>query len=271
MKKSGAKFGQHFLTDKKVLATMVNITAEHGSHQTILEIGPGKGVLTKELVKMADRVIAVEIDCNMKPHLDPLLGKYSNLEVIYQDVLDINLADLGLKDGEYSIASNLPYEISGPVFRNFLTLHPYPSHMALLIQKEVAERVTAKPGQLSILGLAVQAFSHPRYIKTVDRSAFSPAPAVQSAIVSVEQIRMGQSMTEQQEKAFFRLIKGGFAQKRKLLSANLVNLQLNKGKLDKKAMISLFKSIGLGETARAQELSLQNWLTLVDKLDKFIV
>ncbi len=265
------KFGQHFLVDQSVLATMVKITAEHGSQETILEIGPGKGILTAELVKLAKRVIAVEIDRNLKPFLDPLEQNYPNLKVIYGDILDLNLLELGLVDGAYSLASNLPYEISGPVFRKFLTTHPYPSHMALLIQKEVAERITAKPGQLSILGLSVQAFANPHLVRLVDKRAFSPAPKVQSAIVSIEDIRVGQGMTEIEEKAFFRLVKGGFAQKRKLLKKNLANMNLDGKKIPNEAIISTFSDLNLSDTARAQELSLDQWAALVDKLEKFVV
>ena len=250
---------------------MVKLVGEYGSHQTILEIGPGKGVLTKELVKIADRVIAVEIDTNLKTFLDPLVQQYSNLEVVYGDILRLNLLELGLKDGEYSLASNLPYEITGAVFRQFLTKPPFPSHLALLIQKEVAERVTAKAGQLSILGLSVQAFARPRIVRIVDRTAFSPKPAVQSAIVSVEQVRNEPTVQIEREKAFFRLIKAGFAQKRKLLRGNLQNMNINGKLIPKEAIIRAFQDIGLGDNARAQELTLVQWVSLVDKLEKFIV
>lgn len=258
------KFSQHFLTDAKVLAVMTKVVKQYGSHQTILEIGPGKGVLTQELVKIADRVIAVEIDRNLSQYLKPIEQQHPNLTVVYGDILRLNLGDLGLSDGQYSLASNLPYDITGAVFRQFLTQHPYPSHIALLIQKEVAQRITAKPGQLSILGLSVQAFSQPRMVCKVDRTAFSPKPAVQSAIVSLEQIRSQQFLTEIQEKNLFRLIKLGFAQKRKLLKNNLFNIP-------KDAVSAVFSELGLADTVRAQELSLEQWLALVDKLEKFIV
>ncbi|MFA6475572.1 MAG: 16S rRNA (adenine(1518)-N(6)/adenine(1519)-N(6))-dimethyltransferase RsmA [Patescibacteria group bacterium] len=257
------KFGQHFLVDKKVLRTMVDIVAEYGSHETILEIGPGRGVLTKELVKMADRVIAIEIDQAFKPDLDSLQTKYKNLTVRYSDILKVDLMALGLTDGNYSLASNLPYEITGIVLRKFLTTQPYPKHMGLLIQYEVAERIVAKPGDLSILGLSVQALSQPRFITRVKPDSFRPRPQVDSAIISLENIRQHALPNES---GFFRLIKAGFAQKRKLLRANLVNI-----KIPKEAIISAFQELSLTETARAQELSLEQWLVLVDRLDKFIV
>jgi len=254
------KFGQHFLVDRSVLRSMVTTVAKYGSHTTLLEIGPGKGVLTRELVRMADRVIAVEIDRTLS------VPKYPNLEVIYADILKLNLVELGLRSGEYSIASNLPYDITGVVLRRFLTEEPYPSHMALLLQKEVAQRITAKPGDLSILGLSVQAFSRSRIVRTVSKTAFHPQPKVESAIVSLERIRQSVPFAPDQEKKFFWLVKVGFAQKRKLLSSNLKNAHL-----PVEAILQAYQELGLPKTARAQELSLKHWCSLVDKLDKFIV
>lgn len=262
------KFSQHFLVDRHVLHDMVAVVKQHGSPDTILEIGPGRGVLTKELVKLAKRVIAVEIDRTFSQYLDPLQHQHPNLTIIYADILKLNLVELGLQSSEYSVASNLPYQITGSVLRRFLTEPPYPSHLALLIQKEVAQRITAKPGDLSILGLSVQVFSQPHMIRTVGPEAFRPKPNVMSAIVSLERIRKIATVPLHQEKAFFRLLKIGFAQKRKLLSNNLLNVL---EKISKPELLQLFFTLGIKETARAQELSLDQWVRLVDKLDKFIV
>ncbi|EKD79108.1 MAG: Ribosomal RNA small subunit methyltransferase A [uncultured bacterium] len=260
------KLGQHFLVDPHVLHDMAALVKRHGSRDTILEIGPGKGVLTKQLVKLARRVIAIEIDRNLSSNLDPLVKHHPNLEIVYADILKCNLVELGLRSGEYSIASNLPYHITGVVLRRFLTQQPYPSHMALLIQKEVAQRITAKPGDLSILGLSVQAFSQPRVVRTVSKTAFRPQPEVESAIVSLEHIRQSTPLAVEQEKKFFWLVKVGFAQKRKLLSSNIKN-----GHIPIEVVQQAYQELGLPKTARAQELSLHQWYQLVDKLDKFIV
>lgn len=260
------KYGQHFLNDKTVLQTMVDVVRRHGSQATILEIGPGKGILTAKLVKLARRVIAIEIDHSLAPHLDPLCKKYPNLSVVYGDVLKTNLTELGLRSGEYSLASNLPYDITGIVLRQFLTQAPWPTHMALLIQKEVAERITAKPGDLSILGLSVQAFSYPNLIRLVPPEAFSPKPKVHSAIVSLEGIHLHDAVPAAYTTAWFRLIKAGFAQKRKLLKSNIHNINIPKDQI-----VSAFAELGLKETVRAQELSLKQWVSLVDKLHQFIV
>lgn len=265
------KFGQHFLTDRSVLKEMVTLVSRYGSPEIILEIGPGKGILTKELAKLAKRVIAVEIDRTLEQYLSPIQKEYPNVEVIYGDILRTNLANLGLKNGNYSLASNLPYDITGAVLRQFLTQLPYPSHIALLIQKEVAERIVAKPGQLSVLGLSIQAFALPRIVRIVPPSAFSPKPKVTSAIVSIEAIRTQTWLSTEEEKIFFRLVRAGFAQKRKLLSSNLQNFNSNGKMIPKSEIQSAFLAIGLAPTARAQELSLEQWLQLVDKLQNFVV
>lgn len=260
------KFGQHFLVDQGVLRDMVKVVQRFGSRDTILEIGPGQGVLTKQLVKLARRVVAVEIDCTMSPFLDPLVQQHPNLEIIYADILKLPLVDIGLVSGQYSLASNLPYDISGAVLRQFLSRSPYPSHMALLLQKEVAQRITAKPGNLSILGLSVQAFSDPHIIRTVGKEAFRPKPKVESAIVSLNHIRKRLPFAPDQEQKFFWLVKVGFAQKRKLLSSNFKNVHI-----PAVAVQQAFTDLELPPTARAQELSVKQWCSLVDKLDKFIV
>lgn len=266
------KFGQHFLIDEDVLETMVHLVDEYGSKDTLLEIGPGQGVLTKELAQLAQRVIAVEIDRQFIPILEPIKRKNINIELIFEDILCLQREQLGLTTGQYSVASNLPYEITSAFLRQFLTQPPYPNHMALLIQKEVAERLVAKPGKLSILGISVQAYCQPRYICAVPPSAFRPRPKVDSAIVSLEQIRSTNPFSSSaHEQAFFRLVKGGFAQKRKLLSSNLKNISYHDRLLPPMAIAEAFFDLKIPVTARAQELSLDQWYAMVDKLEKFIV
>jgi 16S rRNA (adenine1518-N6/adenine1519-N6)-dimethyltransferase len=267
------KFGQHFLVDPMVLQTMVDLTKRFGSRDTIVEIGPGRGVLTEQLVRLAKRVIAIEIDHTFAPTLTALQSQASNLEIIYADALQVDLAALGLQTDQYSVAANLPYEITAPLLRRFLTHTPFPKHLALLIQKEVAERITAKPGQLSILGLSVQAFARTRLLQLVPPQAFQPQPKVTSAVVSLDQIRHHNPFaTDHAEKIYFQLVKAGFAQKRKLLSNNLKNINKSGQQSIPTAVISaIVAARGLSSTVRAQELSLADWLYLVDKLEKFIV
>lgn len=267
------KFGQHFLIDPTVLQTMVQLTDRFGSHDTILEIGPGKGVLTEQLVHLAKRVIAIEIDQTFRSQLTKLKQQFPNLEVIYGDALKLDFTTLDLESGKYSVSANLPYEITSPILRRFLTQAPWPKHLALLIQKEVAERITAQPGQLSILGLSVQAFAHPRLVQIVSPQAFQPKPKVDSAIVSIDQVRQQVPFfNDTAEKRFFQLVKAGFAQKRKFLLRNLRNINKNGQQLiPTESLETAWQEYGLEKYVRAQELSLQDWLYLVDKLGKFIV
>lgn len=262
------KLGQHFLINREVLGAMVALVKEHGSKETILEIGAGKGVLTKELAHLAKRVIAVEIDKRFTPHLMEIAQHHPNVEIIFQDILRVDLARLGLENGHFSIAANLPYEITSIVLRNFLTKPPFPSNLALLIQREVAERLVAQPGKMSILGLSVQAFCQPRIIRFVPPSAFRPQPKVESAIVSLENVRAHVPFrSPHHEAGFFRLIKAGFAQRRKLLRSNLKH----HFKISTNELENALTELELPQTTRAQELSLNQWLALVDKLIKFLV
>lgn len=267
------KFGQHFLVDPEVLYAMVQLTERFGSRDTIVEIGPGKGVLTEQLVHLAKRVIAIEIDTTFAPELKKLQHEFSHLEVVYADALQVDLAALGLQSGKYSVSANLPYEITSPILRRFLTQAPFPKHLALLIQKEVAERITAKPGQLSILGLSVQAFARARLVREVPPEAFQPKPKVDSAIVSLDQIHLHNPFASvDAEKRFFRVVKAGFAQKRKFLMKNLKNINKNgEQSIPTEALEAAFQEQHINKTARAQELSLNDWLSLVDKIEKFIV
>ncbi|EKD76396.1 MAG: dimethyladenosine transferase [uncultured bacterium] len=267
------KFGQHFLIDPTVLQTMVQLTKQFGSPEVIVEIGPGKGVLTERLVHIAKRVIAIEIDKTFASILTRLQATAPQLEIIYADALSVDLTALGLVSGHYSVSANLPYEITSNILRRFLTQTPYPKHLALLIQKEVAERIVASPGQLSILGLSVQAFARPHLVQVVPPRAFQPPPKVDSAIVSLDKIRQNCSLVSSQaEKRFFQLAKAGFVQKRKLLMKNLKNINKNGEQSIPTAVIeAAFRERNINPLARAQELALEDWLYLVDKFGKFIV
>jgi 16S rRNA (adenine1518-N6/adenine1519-N6)-dimethyltransferase len=146
-----------------------------------------------------------------------------------------------------------------------LTQTPYPLHMILLVQKEVAERIVAKPGNLSILGLSVQLVSTVRIITTVPATAFFPAPKVASAIIEIANIRQTPQLSSQQEKLFFTLIRAGFAQRRKLLKKNLTGLPLSNGQLSEAEVNLALTTANISPQARAQELSLEQWLSLVNQ------
>lgn len=263
--------GQHFLADQTVLQKIVAAAKTTVDTDTILEVGPGQGVLTERLVQQAKRVIAVELDRRLQPKLDSLAQRYPNLQVVMADILQVNLSTLGLTTGHFSVVANLPYQITGLFLRQMLTCPPYPRQMVVLVQKEVAERLVAQPGDLSILALSVQLFAKVRIICTVPPAAFNPPPAVDSALITITDIRQSQLVSTEQEKIFFRLIKAGFAQKRKMLMNNLKNIQHHNQKIPDVVLEQALRSSGVNLKARAQELRLEQWLMLVDKLQQFMI
>lgn len=269
--KANTHIGQHFLLDRKVLDIMINEYTAHTSSGTVLEIGPGLGILTERLVSVADQVITVELDRRLEPILKKLEHDYKNLTVIRQDILRTDLTKIGLTSGHFTVVANLPYQITSQFIRTMLTIEPYPDRMILLVQKEVAERIVAKPGQLSILGLSVQVFAQPEIIGLVPPWSFHPQPKVWSAILSVNNIRKQKLLDTQQEPAFFRLIKAAFAQKRKILRSNLGNINHNGKTIPQNVLDQVLSELHIQKTARAQEISLELWLKLLDKLESFVI
>ena len=238
--------GQHFLIDRSSLEAIM-AAADPGLADTVLEIGPGLGVMTTELVKIAGRVVAVETDAI----LAELLRRDSpeNLEVVEEDFLLFDLNRLG-KD--YKVIANIPYYLTSKIFRLLMESSNPPSVMSLLIQKEVAERIAAKPGKMSVLALSVQYYGKPSVVQVVQRFKFWPAPKVDSAILKVE--FSGPVFPADRDK-LFRLIKAGFGEKRKQLKNALAG-GLN---ISSEAVLDLLKDAKIGVTARAQELDLEAW------------
>lgn len=212
--------GQNFLIDQNIVKKIIS-AADLSESDLVLEVGPGLGVLTGELIKSAKEVWAVELDKkiisffrdNFKRQLSA--GK---LKLIEGDVLQINLRKLGLDDWTYKIVANLPYNITSQFFRQFLEFGPRPTEMTVMVQKEVALRMVAKPGEMSLLSLSVQFFSQSKILFYVPRSCFWPAPAVDSAIIC---LKLNKKLPLVDEKLFFRLARIGFSAKRKQLHNNL--------------------------------------------------
>ena len=243
--------GQHFLIDRNSLEAIMG-AAEPGKSDTVLEIGPGLGVMTTELVQRAGRVVAVETDATLAELLRRDCPE--NLEVIEEDFLQFDLNRLG-KD--YKVIANIPYYLTSKIFRLLMESSNPPSVMSLLIQKEVAERIAAPPGKMSVLAISVQYYGKPTVIQVVERFKFWPAPKVDSAILKVEVT--GAAFPADRDK-LFRLIKAGFGEKRKQLKNALAG-GLN---ITSDAVLELLVNAKLGATARAQELDLEAWQRLYD-------
>ncbi len=240
------QLGQHFLVDHDSLIAIME-AAEPAAGDTVLEIGPGLGVMTRPLLAAAGRVIAVETDAVLADLLRR--NAPSNLEVVQQDIMRYNLTDL---PAGYKVIANIPYYLTSKIFRLLIESPNPPSVMSLLIQKEVAERIVAVPGRLSVLALSVQYYGRPEIVRVVERHKFWPAPEVDSAVLKVT--LTGPAFPAEPAR-LFRLVKAGFGEKRKQLKNALAG-GLNCS-VDCAAEVLAAAAIPL--TARAQELSLGEW------------
>ncbi|MFH1225721.1 MAG: 16S rRNA (adenine(1518)-N(6)/adenine(1519)-N(6))-dimethyltransferase RsmA [bacterium] len=249
--------GQNFLIDKNILAKIVE-TAGLKKDDVVLEVGAGLGVLTKELASRAKKVIAIEQDKKLFAVLEKELAGFKNVELINQDVFKVDFTDL--KD--FKIVSNLPYNITSLFLRHFLSQsasrRTQPNEMVLLVQKEVAKRIIARPPQMSLLAVSVQYYGQPKIISMVKNNSFWPIPAVDSAILKISNIKKINPSAGGEDKEFFKLVKIGFANKRKQLPNNLAN---GFGLTKPKSVDWLVKA-GFNPKIRAQELSIDDWLTL---------
>lgn len=236
--------GQHFLKSEKALNTIVE-TAHIVVDETVLEIGPGTGVLTERLLAAGARVIAVEKDDQLSLMLKEKFGE--KIELIHADILEIEPPE-----GEYKLVANIPYNITGAILEKFLSAERQPSHMVLLVQKEVAERIVARDNKESILSISVKAYGIPRYVERVLAGSFVPAPTVDSAIISIEGISKA-FFSNFREKAFFTLLQAGFQSKRKKLSSNLAKIY------PKERVLEAFQALNLDENTRAEDVAVEIW------------
>lgn len=241
--------GQHWLRDASTLAAMcdaVDVTAE----DTVLEIGPGLGTLTEVLVKRARRVVAVEFDERLAAELDSRVPA-DNLQIISQDILSLDLTAL---PPDYKVVANIPYYLTSNLIR-VLSETPNPPRMAaLLVQKEVAERVAAGPGAMSQLSVTAQFYWQVRLGRVVPAALFEPPPKVDSQILIMKR-RPAPLFTDVEPRQFFRLVRAGFAQRRKTL-LNSLGSGLH---LDRQEAEQLLESAGIEANRRAQALSLDEW------------
>jgi 16S rRNA (adenine1518-N6/adenine1519-N6)-dimethyltransferase len=249
--------GQHWLHDYESLRAIVD-AAELKPRDTVLEIGPGLGTLTELLVHEADRVIVIEFDAQLAADL-PTRVPESNLEVIQQDILSFDFTSL---PPDYKVVANIPYYLTSNLIRVMSETPNRPTKAVLLIQKEVAERVAAAPGQMSLLSVTAQFYWQVSLGIEVPARLFMPAPKVDSQVVILA--RRDQPLFDDvQPKDFFRLVKAGFAQKRKTLLNSLSSgLHIERGKVQ-----TACQSVGIEPTRRAQTLSLDEWHDLYHSLN----
>lgn len=257
--KAKKSLGQHFLKSKSALQAMVS---DINTNNTIIEIGPGTGNLTEYILNTGAKMVAIETDDRSIPVLNerfPEEIRTERLTIIKADVLETDFSEL--VDGPYEVIANIPYYISGAIFKHVFSSKNLAKSIVLLIQKEVAERIVSKDSKESILSLSIKAYGEPEYIKTVEAKDFSPTPKVDSAILAVNNITRDLFTTNNiKEEDFFFVIKKGFGQKRKTLVNNLKN------DFNKEIILNFLNKNGLTDTVRPEELNIDTWIKLTKVL-----
>lgn len=256
--KAKKSLGQHFLTSQGIAKRIVE-AGECRPGDTVLEIGPGTGFLTEEILNSGAKVIAVEKDDRAIPLLEEKFIDFireGRLKLVHGDILEEHLS-LKLPK-KYKLIANIPYYITGALMRRFLETDHQPSCIVFLVQKEVADRI-ARSKKASILSLSVKAYGSPSYIETVAARFFKPIPKVDSAILKISDISKV-FFEEMSEKLFFELIHLGFGQKRKKLIGNLSK------KYPKELLLSAFNEFSISENIRAEDFSLSGWKKLGQKI-----
>lgn len=255
--------GQNFLKDEDILERIVE-TAEIGPEDDVLEIGPGTGVLTKHLLGRAKRVVAIELDHDLVGRLEKTFEESENLSLLEGNILELDVNEYlrasGFADGRYKVVANIPYYITAPIVKMLLSLSVRPSTIVLMVQEEVADRICAKAGEMSILSVMAQYYADVEKRFFVPRESFDPAPDVDSAVIRLVPKRR---FDKEGDRKLFRVVRAGFAARRKTLANNLSSsFRLSRANVEE-----MIASLGLNRLVRAQELSVDQWGKLSKMID----
>ena len=254
-------FGQNFLIDRAVLQRIIE-AAEINAGEQVLELGAGTGVLTRELARHARRVVAVELERDMLSLLAETTRNFANVELIERNLLYVDPAAIFGAEA-YKLVANLPYYITAPTFRHFLESANPPRLFVVMVQYEVAQRIVAAPGDLSLLGVSIQFYGKPDIVAHVPARAFYPAPKVDSAILRVD-LKDEVPLAHEQRDSFFRLVQAGFSERRKQIHNSLA-----RGLHRKDAEVQVWlKAAGIDPGRRAETLSIEEWLQLWHQMEK---
>lgn len=248
--------GQNFLTDPAVLTGTVD-AAELTRDDHILEIGPGPGVLTVALLERAGRVTSVEVDRRMLAMLEPLRERHPHLRLVEGNILAMDPDEL-VGPEPYKVVANIPYYITSNAIRHFLMASHKPERLVLMLQREVAERICARPNDMSILAVSVQIYAEPVIVMQVPRESFYPSPQVDSALLNIP-LRAVPLVAPERERRFFRLVRAAFHDKRKMLHNSFArNLGANRMAID-----AMLAEAEIAPNRRAETVSLDEWLRLL--------
>ncbi len=260
MEKMKAKktLGQHFLCDHFIIERIVT-TAQVQPTDHILEIGPGTGILTEALAKTGAQVLAVELDSELVSNLNMRFVASENVSIVEGNILDIHLEEwlksLGYAHQGYKVVANIPYYITAPIIRSLLSLASQPSMIVLMVQDEVADRLAAQPGSMSVLSVMAQYYSEVEKCFVVSRNAFDPVPLVESAVIRFVPNRR---FDTQGDRRLFRVVKAGFSARRKTLANNVTNAF----HIERTTIEQILATLQLSPMIRAQELSIAEWQAL---------
>jgi 16S rRNA (adenine1518-N6/adenine1519-N6)-dimethyltransferase len=251
--KATKSLGQHFLADEKYLTTIIS-AAEVIPQDTVIEIGPGLGVLTTELAKKAGKVIAVEVDGRLVLFLRKRLSLYSNIRLVHADILKTGLSQLLSGQNSYKVVANIPYYITSPILHYFVKVIPRPSMMVVMVQKEVAEAITGSAGKMTAFGIGLHVYSKPSIVTNVPAQSFYPPPKIDSAIVRFDFLPApAVSVTDVED--FLKFVHYGFASPRKQLRNSLAQgLNVKPVWVD-----SLLDRAGIESRRRPETLDLLEW------------
>lgn len=250
------KLGQHWLRDAQALNGIVDI-ADIEPDDTVLEIGPGLGTLTELLAKKCKRLVCVEFDAALIAGLEEKFSQQPHVSIVLDDIRSFDPSGL---EPNYKIVANIPYYLTSALIRRFSIIDNLPASMTLLIQKEVAERVAAKPGKLSILGVSAQLYHEIQLGAVVPANLFEPAPQVDSQVVHL--VRRTKPLFAANNEAVMKTVKAGFAEKRKKLANSLSgSLQIDKSEVE-----AQLAELGMNKNVRAQEVSLEEWAEITSIL-----
>ncbi|MFC1966876.1 16S rRNA (adenine(1518)-N(6)/adenine(1519)-N(6))-dimethyltransferase RsmA [Chloroflexota bacterium] len=267
------RLGQHFLINEEVLGLIAS-AAELTPTDTVMEIGPGLGVLTRELAGQAGWVVAIELDNKLAASLRETMALFNNVTIINENVLSIDPGAL-LREQKarffhemgspfsYKVVANLPYYITSPVLRHFLEAKEKPKTMVVMVQKEVAEEIVAKPGRMSVLSISVQLYGKPAIIGRVPANCFYPIPEVDSAILKIALYPQPAVRVDDME-SFFSLVRAGFSASRKQI-ANSLAQGLGSPKAE---VLALLEKAAIAPQRRAETLTLEEWAHLYQIFDR---
>lgn len=247
-------FGQNYLITEKPIQKMIE-AGELNADDTVVEVGPGFGVLTLAVAPLVKKVISFEIEEALHLYWEDRQKEFKNIEVIWGDALE-NLENHTSKiKTKYKVLANLPYQITSNAFRTLLELENKPERIVVMVQEEVADRICAKAGEMSLLAVSVQYYGRPKFVFKVTKGCFWPSPQIDSAIVSIKDIKIPNGSDPE---FFFKMARAGFAYKRKQMWRNIAT----ELKIDPEKVKQAILQVVGNEKARAEDLGIEKWLEL---------